>query len=129
MCQFSSRHFQALQFSDDWIEPSCKCDAYRINSHPIAIFQADHNPHARGAARRGETILHVGLSQPIHRPVAFLTSGKADQASRIGLYRVKDYAVFRIAPSGTTPLRQKFHRAISSLRASATIIVFLILPF
>jgi hypothetical protein len=97
MCQFSSRHFQALQFSDVWIEPSCKCDAYRINSHPVAIFQADHNPSCTrcGSKRRDHTTCRLVAANPspgrdkalqsracLHRSARSLSTSQAHSRER-----------------------------------------------
>src|SRR6266404_8848375 len=99
----------------------------RSNSHSVVARGELHQDSACGGqAREDEAILRCGFARPCNPSVRPPGSAEADRASAIGFPReeARSYAaLFITAPSITTPTVTYFHRATSSLRASATMAV------
>jgi hypothetical protein len=103
-------------------------DQTHIRSPCIRSVPATHGctniPLAAGKAQDDETILISGCSGHAIARFVYL-----DLPGLIGSWEITekgvltDYAVFRIAPSMTTPAVTYFQSATSSLRANATIAV------
>ena len=102
----------------------------RSNSYPVAVRDGCTNiPLAAGRAQEDETILESGI-QAKRRSVRPPGSARTDRVLEDCRIRFDGYdqAAFITAPSMTTPAVTYFQSATSSLRASATIVVFLRRP-
>ena len=108
--------------------PSIDCgfDARRT-SHPVAVLRAAGTtiPHSQGhRARKGGSTLYCGISQPlfatVHPPGSTGLIRPRGTRDMISPSRVPQTG-FRTAPAGISPWVTYLERAMSSLRASATI--------